>query len=62
MELLMPLATAAFQSLSVPRAGRPEPVDAAGRPKKIDSCYAYAAERDVVLQRWPQFHRPGPPS
>jgi hypothetical protein len=58
MELLMPMATVAYQSMSGEQAGRPEPVDATGRPRKIDSCFAYAAERDVVLHRWPQFHRP----
>jgi hypothetical protein len=58
MELLMPLATVAVQSLGASRAGRPEAVDATGRPKKIDSCYAYAAEGELVLQRWPRFHRP----
>jgi hypothetical protein len=56
MELLIPLATTAIQSLSSVRSDRPDPVDANGRPLKIDSCYAYAAEREVVLQRWPQFH------
>jgi len=58
MELLMPLATTAFQSLGSNLEGRTEPVDANGRPRKIDSCYAYAAERELVLQHWPQFHRP----
>jgi hypothetical protein len=57
MELLIPMATTAFQSLGTIRPGQPEPVDANGRPIKIDSCYAYAAERELVLQRWPQFHR-----
>jgi hypothetical protein len=57
-ELLIPLATAAIQSLSVVRQGRPERLDASGRPKKIDSCYAYAANRELVLRHWPQFHRP----
>jgi len=61
MELLIPLATTAFQSLSSVRSDRPDPVDANGRPLKIDSCYAYAAEREVVLQRWPQFHVPPVP-
>jgi len=28
-----------------------------GRPAKIDSCYAFASHREVVLRRWPQFHR-----
>ena len=51
MEILIPMAMAAVQSLSVPRKGRPEPLDAAGRPGKIDSCYAYAAERELVLHR-----------
>jgi hypothetical protein len=58
MELLIPLATTAIQSLTVPRRGRPDTLDASGRPIKIDSCYAYAAERELVLTRWPQFHRP----
>lgn len=57
-ELLIPLASAAFQSLSAYRNGSPDRVDASGRPVKIDSCYAYAAERELVRQRWPEFHRP----
>ena len=60
MELLMPLATAAIQSLSIVRKDRPEPLDAMGRPRKIDSCYAYAAERELVRIHWPRFHRPAP--
>lgn len=60
-EILLVLATAAFQSLSVPRRGRPERLDATGRPMKIDSCYAYGAQRQLVLQHWPEFHRPEPP-
>lgn len=59
-ELLIPLATAAIQSLSVVRQGRPEQLAANGRPKKIDSCYAYAANRQLVLRHWPQFHRATP--
>lgn len=58
VELLGPMATTALQSLSTERGTRPEPVDADGRPKKIDSCYAYAACRDVVRARWPNYHRP----
>lgn len=60
MELLTPLATVAFQSLSVVGRGRPERYDATGRPAKIDSCYAYGAQRELVRQRWPEFHRPLP--
>lgn len=58
MELLMPLATTAIQAMSVFRMGEKEALDASGRPKKIDSCFAYAAERELVLRRWPEFHRP----
>ncbi len=58
MELLIPLGTVAFQSLSALARTRPERVDADGRPVKIDSCYAYGAERELVRLRWPQFYRP----
>jgi hypothetical protein len=57
-ELLIPMATAAFQSLSAVRMGQPDRLDANGRPVKIDSCWAYAAGRDIVRKRWPAFHRP----
>ncbi len=56
-ELLMPMATVAFQTLAGLRLSRPEPLDAAGRPKKVDSCYAYGAERELVLKFWPEFYR-----
>ena len=61
MELLVPLATVAFQSLSALRRGRPDHLDATGRPTKIDSCYAYAAEGELVRRRWLAFHQPAPP-
>ena len=61
MELLIPMATTAVQTIGGNRGDRPEPVDATGRPLKIDSCYAYAAERELVRMRWPQYHRPVPP-
>lgn len=58
MELLMPLATTAIQTVIALRMSQPEPLDDAGRPRKIDSCYAYAADGELVARRWPQFHRP----
>jgi hypothetical protein len=57
MDLLIPLATVAVQSLSELNKARPERVDATGRPVKIDSCYAYGAERELVRSRWPEFRR-----
>ena len=58
MEILIPMATTAFQTMTVERRDRPEPLDETGRPRKIDTCYAYAAHQEPVRQRWPEFHRP----
>lgn len=57
-EMLIPLATAAFQSMHAVRMQQLEETDAQGRPRKIDSCYAYGASRELVQQLWPAFHRP----
>lgn len=57
VELLIPMATAAYQTLSEVRLARGDVLDNAGRPVRIDSCYAYAEERDLVRRRWPAFHR-----
>lgn len=56
MEMLMPLATTAFQTLTHLRVTQPDRLDRNRRPVKIDSCYAFASERDVVKRRWPAFH------
>jgi hypothetical protein len=55
-ELLAPLATVAFQTLSQVRNAMPAPVDANGRPRKIDTCYAYASDREIVHRRWPEHY------
>ena len=55
-ELLAPLATVAFQTLSPVRQAMPTPVDASGKPRKIDSCYAYASHREIVQRRWPAYY------
>lgn len=60
MELLIPMATTAFQSLSQVNRGRAERVDATGKPPKIDSCYAYGQERELVRVHWPEFYRGHP--
>lgn len=56
MELLIPLATTAYQSLTMVRMERPDTLDAEGKPVKIDSCYAYARDRGVVRRRWPAYY------
>ena len=55
-ELLGPLATVAFQTLSQVRLAKPAAVDAKGRPLKIDTCYAYASDREVVQRLWPAHY------
>lgn len=60
MELLMPMATTAFQTLTELRMSQPDKLDADGRPLKIDSCFAYAAEGELVRRQWPQFYRAPP--
>ena len=55
-ELLGPLATVAFQTLSQVRLAQPPAVNAKGRPLKIDTCYAYASDREVVQRLWPAHY------
>lgn len=55
-ELLTPMAAMTYQTLWPVRASRPLPIDAKGRPQVIDSCNAYSADGELVLQRWPQHH------
>ncbi len=57
MELLTPMATVAFQTLGFLRRQSAERPDDTGRPVKSDSCYAYGADREVVLRQWPRFAR-----
>ena len=56
MEILIPMASAAFQSLTMARKQRPEALAADGKPLKVDSCYGYAANRGVVMRRWPNHY------
>lgn len=57
MELLIPMATTAFQSLSTDSRSQPERVDVTGRPIKIDSCFAYGAHGELVQRQWPEYFR-----
>lgn len=56
MELLIPMATAAFQSIAEIRMARPDHLDASGRPVRIDGCTAFAADRGLVALRWPEHY------
>jgi hypothetical protein len=54
-ELLLPIATTAYQTMGPFRRAR-EPAGASSRPAKIDSCYAYSSQREVVGRFWPEFY------
>ena len=57
-ELLGPMATTAFQGLAPQRQARiNDPERVQERTAKVDSCYAYAAHREVVARLWPELHR-----
>lgn len=60
-ELLMPLATVAYQSLGPLNRDNALQQDATGKPLKINSCYAYGEQGALVQRLWPQYHRPALP-
>lgn len=59
VELLGPMATTAHQGMAPQRIAR---INAEGgdaeRQSRIDSCYAYGSQREVVARLWPQLRRP----
>jgi len=57
VELLGPMATTAFQGVAPERLARIASGDAAERERKIDSCFAYDAGREVVATLWPARRR-----
>jgi Protein of unknown function (DUF2889) len=58
MEMLIPMATTAFQGIRALERDHTVPVDPATVKVDLDSCYAYARHRDVVKLYWPQHYRP----
>jgi hypothetical protein len=59
VELMIPLATAAYQTLAPAFFNRPDKLDAKGKPVRIDSCYAYASDRGLARVRWPAHYTGG---
>jgi len=55
-EILVPLASAAYQTMTELRSHLLHATDASGKPAKIDSCYAYGASRALVKHFWPAHH------
>lgn len=56
-ELLIPLATAAFQAMQIERSNLASALDDKGRPLKLNTCYAYGESREIVKRTWPTFYR-----
>lgn len=56
MEMLIPMGTTALQGIGALRneAG----VDLEASTYKIDSCYAYGSDREIVQRLWPSHYRP----
>ncbi len=57
VELLGPMATTCFQGLAPQRLARMTQSGNDEHKSKIDSCYAYGRDREVVARLWPAFTR-----
>jgi hypothetical protein len=55
--MLIPLATTALQGIHGFTKKPDLPVDANGVPLQLDTCYAFAAQREVVQALWPAHYR-----
>lgn len=61
MEMLGPMATTAFQGLAPQRLARMNTHGSdSERAGKVNSCYAYSDQREVVARLWPHLSRPTP--
>jgi hypothetical protein len=56
VELLGPMATTVYQGLAPMRLARMTQQGNDEHVTKIDSCYAYANQREVVARLWPHLH------
>jgi len=58
VEILGPMATTAFQGLAPQRVARMTEPGNNEHVSKVDSCYSYAKDREVVARLWPNLHKP----
>ena len=60
VDLLVPIATTAFQTIYPWKNGRERSSDGAWadttRPQMLDSCHALASDGVIVKRRWPRFY------
>ena len=61
-EILTPMATAVYQTLTEHYRHTFDDRDAEGPPRKLDSCRAYGANRALVAALWPAYARGTPES
>lgn len=57
MELLGPMATTVYQGLAPQRLARLTQQGSDAHQSKIDSCYAYRRQGEVVARLWPTLHK-----
>ncbi|MFN7750687.1 MAG: DUF2889 domain-containing protein [Pseudomonadota bacterium] len=56
VELLVPMATTAYQATGRARAEREQATTSDRRPYQIDACHVYRSDGPAVLQRWPRWY------
>ena len=61
MEMLMPLASAALQGIRAVQRQGSESADLDHPEAKLDTCWAYGRQREIVQRYWPE-HYAGPQS
>jgi len=59
-ELLGPMATTIHQGFAPQRVARMTNPEGDEYKSKVDSCYSYGRDREVVAQLWPQLKRGSP--
>jgi hypothetical protein len=57
VELLGPMATTALQGPAPQRLARMTQPGSDEHESRIDSCYAYGRDREVVARLWPNLHK-----
>lgn len=57
VEILGPMATTVHQGLAPQRLARMTQASSNEQQSKVDSCYAYGREREVVARLWPNLRK-----
>lgn len=56
-ELLLPIATTAYQTIHPRRRGEKKPKSGdSEHPRLVNSCHALRSDGEVIRQHWPQFY------